>query len=536
MFRPKIDWTNPDYSEVLRYRTEALARLRNNKGAIAQAKVFYSTHWSEFINDWMMTFDPRKLNTGQPHTVPFILFPRQEEFVQWVFERWRAQERGLAEKSRDVGFSWLAAACAVCIWLFYPYAVIGFGSRKKESVDNGDSDPDSLFWKIRKIIEYLPSEFIPFAYGEGNKWALVVNPENNAVIKGEIGDGIGMGGRTSIHFVDEADALEHQQLAEASLAGTTDCRIDISTANNVGSVFYNNRRSLPENQVFIFDWTEDPRKRLNPDIPPQEEPWYVKKKGEINATAFASQVDRNPNAAIANTYIPTELITNAENRRVSSIEILPQIPWSLGLDASGFGNDENVLWRRRGRLSLPPLIPPNMDGVMLARWVEKQVDDLLELGPVGLIGIERDGPGGSCADQLKYGPYASITRAVHTGAKLRNGQDYNLRAYLHRQAREYLEHEDPYLPRDPTFKAQGTALLHEYKGGTLLIESKEEYRARLSGSSTKTGKKAGKSPDRWDAFVLSFIPPISEPIKEKAFNAAIRSARNWTPLDKQLGY
>ena len=535
MARPQINWLAPDYTETFKYRTKALALLRTNAGALAQVREWYSHHWADFIQDWMLTYDPRKINTSESTIVPFVLFPRQVEFVEWVYARWRARERGLGEKSRDVGFSWLACACAVCIWLFYENANIGFGSRKKESVDNGDDDPDSLFWKIRFLISNLPTIFIPDGYPSGNKAMLVVNPETRSTIKGEIGDAIGMGGRTSLTVVDEADALEHPMSAEAALSATTDCRIDISTANNVGSVFYNNRRSLPEHQIFTFDWTDDPRKRRNPHLSPDEEPWYQQQKRELDPSVVASQIDRNPNAALANTFINSELIDSAFNRLLSQVEVLPQVPWSLGIDASGMGNNESILWRRRGRINLPILSLGNLDGIQLAMRVEQEARELLKLGPLALICVERDGPGGSCADQLAYGPFASVLCAIHTGAKLKDGKHYNLRAWLHNQAKEYLKEQDPYIPRDPTFLAQATAILHYHKGGTLLIESKDDYRGRLSGVTSRVGKMAGRSPDRWDAFVLSFMLPMGAPIRRLAPEIQAQ-APAWRPLDAVLGY
>lgn len=532
-----INWAKPDYSGVYQERETALARLQENPGSITSLNEYYKDHWVEFINSWAMTYDPRKIPLGENPIMPLVLFPKQVEFVNWVYERFMARERGLVEKSRDMGVSWLACWCAICIWKFFANSNVGFGSRKKESVDNGEDDPDSLFWKIRKGIEFLPKEFIPKGFGEGNKWALVVNPENGSTIKGEIGDSIGMGGRCVVYFVDEADALEHQLLAEASLSATTDCRVDLSTANQVGSVFYNNRRSLPERQVFVFDWTDDPRKRLNPNLAPSEEPWYLKQKRELQATTIASQIDRNPAGAVANTFIPVPLIEDAEQRPVSLVEQAPSVPWLVGVDASGMGNDETVIWRRRGRLSLPldaTVVAHKMDGVRLAYMVEKVVEALLRIGPVGLIAVEQDGPGGSCADQLKQGKFKEIVKAVHTGRKLKDGKHFNLRAFLHAQAKEYLEDQGPVLPKDSTFKAQATALLWFNRGGMLLIESKEEYRKRLSGATSAVGKMAGRSPDRWDAFVLTFTPTQAKPIT--MLQVQRQAVGRWRPLDATLGY
>lgn len=530
----KFNWINPDYKEVFEFRLEALTKLRKYPGSIDKLMQYYSTNWADFINDWGMTYDPR--NPVKKY-FPFILFPRQVEFVNWVYESYMQSRRGLGEKSRDVGFTWLCAACAVCIWLFYPSSVIGFGSRKKELVDNGEHDPDSIFWKVRTFIDNLPAEFLPPNHQDGRKWGTVPNTLNNSVIKGEIGDEIGRGGRAGLYFVDEFAHLEHPDMAESALSANTNCRIYISTVNGIGNLFYTLRQFLPKEQIFIFDWKDDPRKRQNPDLPPEEEPWYKKQKLELLPTTLASQVDRNYAAAVSNTLVNQEKLTLATRRRPGSIVQPDSTPWRIGVDAAGMGNDEIVIWARRGRLSVDPETYRKLDGVQLATIIEYKVKRLLNTGPVGLIAIERDGPGGSAADQLKYGPFKSIVSAVHTGAKLNDGKNYNLRAYLHSQAVEYIEDLEISLPDNPVFTAQATAIQFEYKGGLLLIESKDEYRARFAIGRSRADKKASRSPDHWDAFVLTFVPTRAKPIagKEERFGMNQGKA-GWRPLDAVMGY
>lgn len=532
---PQINWANPDYSKILECRLEALDRIRKNPLAIPKLKDYYSTHWVDFINDWGMTFDPRK---PVEKYSPFILFPRQEDFVNWVYDSYINSRRGLGEKSRDVGFTWLCAACATCIWLFYPSSVVGFGSRKKELVDNGEHDPDSIFWKVRTFIDNLPIEFLPENHIEGRKWGTVPNIANGSLIKGEIGDEIGRGGRAGLYIVDEFAHLEHPDSAESALSATTNCRIYISTVNGVGNLFYKLRHFLPKEQIFIFDWTEDPRKRQNPEIPAEEEPWYKKQERELLSTTLASQVNRNYSASVSNTFVSSDLLTSATRRPPGSIIQAPDVAWAIGVDAAGMGNDEIVIWARKGRLSVEPETYKKLDGVQLAAIIEYKAKRLLATGPVGLIGIERDGPGGSAADQLKYGMFGSITVAVHTGARLNDGKHYNLRAYLHNQALEYLTDLEVSLPNNPTFLSQATAIRFSYKGGLLLIESKEEYRSRFAVGKSKTERDASRSPDHWDGFVLSFIPVRAKPIKSVNENLDFFKSHNsgWRPLDAVLGY
>jgi len=535
----KINWAAPDYTEVFAFRTEAIERIRANPQALARIKLYYKDHWVDFINDWGMTYDPRK---PQQKYAPFILFPRQEEYVNWLYESYTSGERGLAEKSREVGFTWLCVAVAVCIWLFYSDAVIGFGSRKKELVDNGDADPDSIFWKARTFIDGLPVEFLPPNLQVGRKSMIIPNSANKAVIKGEIGDEIGRGGRAGIYFVDEFAHLEHPDMAESALSANTDCRIYVSTVNGPGNLFYRLRHFLSTKQIFIFDWKDDPRKRLNPDIPAEEEPWYQKQKKDLLPTTLASQVDRNYHAASASNFLGedgTEGLKAGMARGVSSVIQPDTVPWKIGVDAAGMGNDEIIIWARRGRLNLEPDVHQKMDGVQLAGLIERKAATLLQTGPIDLISIERDGPGGSAADQLKYGVFAPIVRAIHTGAKLKDGRNYNLRAYLHQQTLEYLVEQECVLPNDNIFEGQATAIQASYKGGLLLIESKDEYRARFSLGRSRQEKAASKSPDRWDAFMLTFTPSRAKPIKQTQSDNEFfprKSNANWKAQDAIMGY
>ena len=148
-----------DEGEIIRIlaeRQERLIKIRNDDKLLEAAKVHYSANPVDFINDWMITYDPRQ---AVP-VMPFILFPKQEEFICWLYDRWQGKEDGLAEKSRDVGFTWLCCAFAAWMWIFHSGTSIAFGSRKEDLVDK-NGDPDSIFEKIRMIIDNLPNEFVP---------------------------------------------------------------------------------------------------------------------------------------------------------------------------------------------------------------------------------------------------------------------------------------------------------------------------------------------------------------------------------------
>lgn len=204
-----IDWKNPDYASIVRARLERLDLIRRTPGMVEGLREFYKDHPADFIAHWFWTYDPRNPEIGLPAAVPFVLFKRQREFIDWLHEGWKGREDGLVEKSRDMGVSWLCMAFGVWMWAFYPGTTIGFGSRKEEYVDDL-SDPKSLFWKGRFAIEMLPAEFQPAGWNvkKHAPFMALVNPENQSVVVGEAGDNIGRGARTSVYFVDEAQPLD----------------------------------------------------------------------------------------------------------------------------------------------------------------------------------------------------------------------------------------------------------------------------------------------------------------------------------------
>src|SRR4249919_711734 len=149
-----FNWSHPDYAATYEARSERLKRLRADPALLAGVKAHYAEHPADFIHDWGMTFDPRNAEIGLPTTVPFLLFPKQREFVEFVRRKWLAREDWLAEKSRDMGVSWLCVGFAAWMFLFHKGTVVGFGSRKEEYVDR-IGDPKSLFWKVRQFIDLL---------------------------------------------------------------------------------------------------------------------------------------------------------------------------------------------------------------------------------------------------------------------------------------------------------------------------------------------------------------------------------------------
>tara|TARA_R110000851_G_scaffold279659_1_gene432944 strand:+ start:1042 stop:2649 length:1608 start_codon:yes stop_codon:yes gene_type:complete len=339
MLANNFDFLNPDYPAIFQQRVDRLNRVRENKSCLPSLFAYYRDHPSQFISDWGCTFDPRNVERGLPAVIPFILFPRQAEFVDWILYKWKGQENGLAEKTRDMGLSWLSVAIGCTLCLFNEGIVIGFGSRKEEYVDRIGS-PKSLFWKARMFLDLLPPEFKRGWDGTKDAPHMRINfPATGASIAGEAGDGIGRGDRASIYFVDEAAFLERPQLIEASLSQTTNCRIDISTPNGTANPFALKRHS-GEIDVFTFHWRDDPRK---------DDEWYAKQVEKLDAVTVAQEIDINYQASVEGVIIPSDWVQSAIDAHIKlGFEIAGERMGAL--DVADEGKDLNAFLTSHGVL------------------------------------------------------------------------------------------------------------------------------------------------------------------------------------------
>lgn len=308
----------PDYVAEFAKRQKRLLRIRSNPVHMIGAKEYYRTRPNEFIDHWCITYDPRNAGSETPATMPFIQFRRQRELIDFLMACLTAETDGLVEKCRDMGATWDCAAFSVWLWLFWPGAAVGWGSRKEQLVDKL-GDPDSIFEKMRMIIRYLPQEFMPAGFRALDHMGYMkfVNPETGATITGEAGDNIGRGGRKLIYFKDESAHYARPELIEAALGDNTRVQIDISSVNGLGNVFHRRREAglewLPgepaikgRTNVFVMDWRDHPAKT---------QAWYDQRHQKALDDGllhvFKQEVDRDYAASVEGVIIPMEWIRAA---------------------------------------------------------------------------------------------------------------------------------------------------------------------------------------------------------------------------------
>jgi hypothetical protein len=328
--RPKIDFKNPSYIEIYQYRQSLLLNLKKSPENVKAAKIYYRDNPVDFIEDFMVTYDPRK----KIKDIPFMLFPKQKDFIEFVKRKWEEGAPWICEKSRDMGITWLCIAFACWALLFLPGIKCSFGSRKSSLVDE-IGNIDSILEKARYILKNVPVELLPdgFNIDKNCGWMKIKNPETGASITGEAGDNIGRGGRASIYFLDEAAFIERPDKVNAALSQNTDCLGKVSTPNGTGNPFYRERHG-GKIEVFVFDWRDDPRK---------DEAWYQKQKDELDAVTVAQEIDRDYAASAHNIVFPAEWVRAAIDFDLEKIG-----KKFMGFDVADEGKDEKCLLTRVG--------------------------------------------------------------------------------------------------------------------------------------------------------------------------------------------
>jgi phage terminase large subunit len=347
-----FDFRAPDYIAVWQWRVDVLQTIRENPGVLDAFKEYYRAYPWEFISHWGSTFDPRNADIGLPTTVPFILFDKQIDFCKEVIRCWKDRANLICDKSRDIGASWLAVSLACTICIFEDGISIGFGSRKEEYVDK-IGDPKTLFWKARMFMDSLPQDFRGCWTSKNNAPHMrLMFPETNCTIIGESGDGIGRGDRKSIYFVDESAYLERPLLIDASLSNTTNCRIDISSANGMANPFAQRRHS-GKTRVFTMHWRDDPRKAEDHKVYKIDGRsdlvnWYEWIANKLdNPVVMAQEVDINYSASVEGVVIPSAWVQAAIGA-CAKLGIQPTGKTFGALDVADEGVDKNAMSIRLG--------------------------------------------------------------------------------------------------------------------------------------------------------------------------------------------
>jgi hypothetical protein len=330
----------------------------------------------------------------------------------------------------------------------------------------------------------------------------VRNPENGSVIVGEAGDNIGRGSRTSIYFKDESAFYERPEKIDAALSQTSNCKIDVSTPNGEGNPFARKRKS-GKVAVFTFHWQDDPRK---------DQAWYDKQVATLDPVIVAQEVDISYSASVANAWVPDAFVSEAQ--RIGPADVDEPGLIRLGVDVARFGDDKTVFTPRGHRTVYAQTVLEKLDTMAVAARVKEFVLEWNTGAKDGVtiqqIAVDVIGIGAGVVDRLnEFHELRGIQIVgVNTAIRQDDGRNYNLRAKLWREMKDWLDPANGpvSMPTDQELRTDLTSLHYKYQSGLLLMESKDDAK-----------KRGVKSPDRADSLALTFAYPVSRSADADAY-------------------
>ncbi len=195
----------------------------------------------------------------------------------------------------------------------------------------------------------------------------------------------------------------------------------------------------------------------------------------------------------------------------------------LGVDTARFGDDKSIIAPRQGRVCFKLKEFDQLDTVVMA----DQIIRVSDRWQADKVFIDEGGIGGGTVDQCRSRGYR--VQGINFGSKATDEKKFvNKRAEMYFKAAEWVTKGGGNLPEDRMLATELSAPIYWHdKLDRICIEPKDDIKARL-----------GRSPDRADAFVLSFAHPvIGKRAREKRDIQAItrkradgRSRNDYDPL------
>jgi hypothetical protein len=189
-------------------------------------------------------------------------------------------------------------------------------------------------------------------------------------------------------------------------------------------------------------------------------------------------------------FIPRSLVEECVNL---GVHVQPNDPVVISVDVARFGDDESVIWLRRGRdaESMGHFRYHGMDTMTLAA----RIAELAVQHRPDAIFIDGGGVGGGVVDRcLQLGLNVS---EINFGSKATQKDYLNLRAQMWGNLRDALK-VGIRLPDDDDLKTDLTSVEYGFTGpNQIKLESKDDMK-----------KRGLKSPDLGDALALSFVLPV----------------------------
>lgn len=172
----------------------------------------------------------------------------------------------------------------------------------------------------------------------------------------------------------------------------------------------------------------------------------------------------------------------------------------LGVDPARYGDDDAVMFPRQGLMTFRPKDFHGLGNVDLA----DQVIRFAQRWDPQRVFVDEGGNGAGVVDVCRSRGYAHLVEGINFGGRAIEFDRFeNRRAEMHWNGAAWVRNSGC-LPKDPLLAEELCAPIYWYdKRQRICLEPKDEIKKRI-----------GRSPDRADAFVLTFAAPVAAPLPD----------------------
>lgn len=323
-------WQSLDtISEMLR-RADILKQATGDPELQEALKEMCRRDYGFFFNNFCWIYDPR---AGREHMAPWIFYPHEYLFYDWLEDRFQKKEDGVVEKSREMGATWTILGWALHHFLFDADFSCLVGSRKEDLVDN--KLPDSLFGKLDYLISHLPFWLLPWQFNlqKHRTYMKIVSPTSHNAITGEsTNPAFSRSGRYSAIIIDEMAFIDRSYSIWQAMGDSSPSRFAISTPDGKGNKFAELTHS-GQTPKLTLHW------RLHPE---KDEQWYEKEKHRRTAQEVAQELDISYERSQRGLVFQDEWEELKSQGRLTDVPYDPIMPvytsWDFGIgDATAIG-------------------------------------------------------------------------------------------------------------------------------------------------------------------------------------------------------
>jgi len=360
-----------------------------------------------------------------------------------------------------------------------------------------DNLRDNLWKELHRwhdVSEFIKSQFDmnsdrAYHVDHPDTWFISARSFSQSATAEEMGEALsGLHANRCAVFLDESGGMPAEILKRAKQAMTT--------AKKYGLIMQAGNPSSREGCLFEAEndktWTkiritgdpEDPDR--SPRIDLQGAKDAIDKYGRDDAWVRVYILGEFPLASL------TGLLSEVQVRAALDKQIHPsQWTWSdkrIGIDVARFGDDRTVFFPRQGRVAFPCKVLRKQDGPTIARLARASKERF------GAEMLTIDDTGGWAGSVLDFAKIDGLDIIPVNKSEQADDPDrfVNKRAECYWRAAEWVKAGGA-LPPDPDLVKEATAAQYTITRNRIQIESKDQIKKRIR-----------VSPDKWDAFCLTF--------------------------------